>query len=587
MKLKTILRQAIHDLNIRGLRLAAKWASEQLLGISDSSDDDDIAFQSSYTEKISNAENDLILFANTLLGSGEYQRCASLMRTHNKKINSMLGKFIGFYALFMAGEKLKDQNITESPEGIDKTRSRNPFLLDLIRDMSLLYRENRMDGFLLYLYGVVVRDIRLQGSTTASDMAQTPSARTILIQSLQTFPLISSSTAHYNDHHHHMQDIFKKPDDVGVQDSDNNNNNNSSSNGRSSNSNSDSNKAVFNQAMSLGGWTMNLSYRVHMSLESQKGSEAIELLNQLLKLFPKSLIVATQLARAYYCSREYDKAQSYFEHIRAADPYRLEHIDTYSNILYVREKRADLSHLAHVTTKIDKFSPEVCCVVGNYYSLKGQHEKAVLHFQRALKLNPWTLMGHEYVELRNTAAAVQSYRQAVDVSPSDYRAWYGLGQTYEMLHLYQAAALRPEDARMWSAVGSCHGRLGGQVAAIRAYERAVDCEDSEGIATRELARLYRETGQLSRAASCYLRHVMSLGETAEVDSDSAEALLFLSNHHKDRGELSQAETFCSRLLCFAGPEGGEARALLRELRAVATATTATTTGSGADRRGGR
>jgi tetratricopeptide (TPR) repeat protein len=51
--------------------------------------------------------------------------------------------------------------------------------------------------------------------------------------------------------------------------------------------------------------------------------------------------------------------------------------------------------------------------------------------------------------------------QAVDVSSKDYRAWYGLGQTYEMLHLYQyalyyykkAAYLKPADARMWCAVG--------------------------------------------------------------------------------------------------------------------------------------
>jgi anaphase-promoting complex subunit 8 len=27
-------------------------------------------------------------------------------------------------------------------------------------------------------------------------------------------------------------------------------------------------------------------------------------------------------------------------------------------------------------------------VVGNYYSLKGKHERAILYFQRALKLNP-------------------------------------------------------------------------------------------------------------------------------------------------------------------------------------------------------
>lgn len=53
----------------------------------------------------------------------------------------------------------------------------------------------------------------------------------------------------------------------------------------------------------------------------------------------------------------------------------------------------------------------------NYYSLRSQHEKAALYFQRALKLNPrclgvWTLMGHEYMEMKNTSAAIQAYRSA-------------------------------------------------------------------------------------------------------------------------------------------------------------------------------
>lgn len=40
----------------------------------------------------------------------------------------------------------------------------------------------------------------------------------------------------------------------------------------------------------------------------------------------------------------------------------------------------------------------------------------MVYFQRALKLNPGylsalTLMGHEYMEMKNTHAAIQSYRQ--------------------------------------------------------------------------------------------------------------------------------------------------------------------------------
>ena len=72
-----------------------------------------------------------------------------------------------------------------------------------------------------------------------------------------------------------------------------------------------------------------------------------------------------------------------FEELHSQDPYRLDNLDTYSNILYVKEAKAALSHLAHVAMKNDKYRPETCCIVGNYYSLRQQHENAVLYFQRA------------------------------------------------------------------------------------------------------------------------------------------------------------------------------------------------------------
>lgn len=50
-------------------------------------------------------------------------------------------------------------------------------------------------------------------------------------------------------------------------------------------------------------------------------------------------------------------------------------------------------------------------------------------------LPAWTLMGHEFVELKNTHAAIEAYRKAIDVNSKDYRAWYGLGQAYELLEM--------------------------------------------------------------------------------------------------------------------------------------------------------
>jgi hypothetical protein len=50
--------------------------------------------------------------------------------------------------------------------------------------------------------------------------------------------------------------------------------------------------------------------------------------------------------------------------------FRLDNLDTYSNLLYVKEQRVELSQLAHKSVEIDKYRTETCCVVGNYYSLR-------------------------------------------------------------------------------------------------------------------------------------------------------------------------------------------------------------------------
>jgi anaphase-promoting complex subunit 8 len=90
-----------------------------------------------------------------------------------------------------------------------------------------------------------------------------------------------------------------------------------------------------------------------------------------------------------------------------------------------------------------------------------EHEKAVKYFRRATQLDrtcfhAWTLMGHEYIEMSNTHAAIEAYRRAVgmyprslgqspssslatDVNKKDYRAWYGLGQAYTILNMHHFA----------------------------------------------------------------------------------------------------------------------------------------------------
>jgi len=135
---------------------------------------------------------------------------------------------------------------------------------------------------------------------------------------------------------------------------------------------------------------------------------------------------------------DFGQAEIQFQKILAIDPYRVDDIDVYSNILYVTENRLKLSKLAHDFLALDKDRPEVCCLVGksnqsiravftlthyhgfagNHYSLRAEHEKAIKYFRRATQLDrsylsAWTLMGHEYVEMKNSHAAIEAYRRAI------------------------------------------------------------------------------------------------------------------------------------------------------------------------------
>ncbi|CAE6413308.1 unnamed protein product [Rhizoctonia solani] len=293
---------------------------------------------------------------------------------------------------------------------------------------------------------------------------------------------------------------------------------------------------------------------------------ALDLLDRVRATFPKSLYLQALRAQIFYHLRDFDEAEQIFEHVLAEDPYRVDEIDVYSNILYVMKKRARLSDIAHKFVKVAKDRPEVCCLVGNYHSLRSHHEPAIRYFQRAVLLDrtylaAWTLMGHEFVELKNSQAAIEAYRRAIDVNRKDYRAWYGLGQTYEMidmpqyaLHYFQrATALRYKDA-------------------IQCYRRAlfgVDqlSREAAGL-VHKLAQLYTQINDHEQAAKCHSR-VVEIAIHSHPDVPIVEyaksamhcALWEISTG----GDLVKARALLSRVAASAAEESGDAAARLRAL----------------------
>ena len=598
------LRRATRECSRRGLKLSSRWAAEQLMGLSSAStnqsENDHLKANRLQEELVE--PNDCELYAMSLFDLGEYSRAAHVLSRSTtissgvplgqadlppRKDLTSFGIFLRAYCLYLEGERRKDDQITELRDPLERTSQKNTNLPRLEAELRKEYILQRLDGFGLYIYGVVLKESRGakrgKASQAGSSNLEGHTAYEILVESILSYPYNWSAWLD-------LGELCVSDPSIDT--------------------------PVEELLAPISEHWMYHFFCVHVFVENKSNENAIAIIEKLANgnqqqtmdegesgFFVQSAYLQSQLAMAYYDVRDYDSAHEHFLGLSEREPYRLDHMDAFSNVLYVKDQKVALSHLAHRSITVDKYRPETCIIVGNYYSSKGRHEKAVQYFQRALKLDrsylsAWTLLGHEYIEMKNTAAAIEAYRRAVDISEREYRAWYGLGQTYEIMNMLlhalfyfrKAAALHPHDARMWCAIGGCLLGLDRRSEAEKSYERAVSLGDGEGIATRKLAELYREDGDEEKAAKCFLRHLelryqsqlpgsvsTSMADSSpeafemvvsnvRVDEPEAEALLYLAYYYRDNMEYDQAVLCATRLEDYPGPEKEQGKSLLRDVR---------------------
>lgn len=522
-KVSTDLRRMMAQCSKRGLKHAGAWCSELYLALSDLEEPESESMDDS--DMLDKKEFAKYSLAKSYFDLQEYDRAAYF----TQNCQSQVSKFLHFYSLYSSGEKKRLDDIADISPPVDK--SKNAYLKSLRLQLQKAYLTGSLDGYCLYLYGIVLKKLQLEKY-----------ALEILCEAIRNEPFFWGSWLE-------LASLI-------------------------------SDKEMLNDLSLPDCWIKDF-FLAHTYLEIQMNELALEIYSKLMDIgFSKSTYVMSQIAIAYHNMRELDKAISGFQEILKVDPHRLDNMDIYSNLLYVREMRVELSNLAHTTCDIDKYRVETCCVIGNFYSLRTQHEKAVLYFQRALKLNPnylsaWTLMGHEYMEMKNTSFAIQAYRQAIEVNRRDYRAWYGLGQTYEILKmpyycLYyykQAQQLRPYDSRMMVALGEAYEKLEKLKEAKKCFWKAHAVGDIEGTALIKLAKMYEKLNEERQAAAAYTDFIKDAEARNATDRDDlCHAYLYLAKYYYEHMKLQEAHENAQK--CMEYPETKEdAKTLLRQIAA--------------------
>ncbi|CAH0700387.1 unnamed protein product [Spodoptera exigua] len=448
----------IRECTDRGLTQTTKWLAELNYSLKDHK----ITYEHPPTTKeeddISPEEKEAYTLAKTYFDCQEYDRAAHFLE------NCLSSKcvFLHKYSQYMSSEKKRLDNATDL--GTENTES-TQVLLDLLSYFKA--NRNNLDGYLLYLEGVVLKKLDLRSQAVTVLQAAVAAAPTLWSAWVELAGLANEYEA---------LDSFQLPKH----------------------------------------WMMYF-FAAHAFVELKLSEQALEAYMVLVAAgFEKSTYVTAQMAIAHHDRRDVDSSLALFRELYQNDPYRLDNWDVYSHLLYLKEKRMELANLAQRAVSIDKYRVETCCVIGNYYSLRSEHQKAVIYFQRALSLDPqylsaWILMGHEFIELQNSNAAIQCYRQAIDVNRNDYRAWNGLGQAYEILGLNgyciyyysRAAQLKPDDSRMLVSLGEAYEKMDKIPNALKCYYKAHSTGDIEGMALFKLAKLYEKSNMPNSAAAAY------------------------------------------------------------------------------------
>eukprot|EP01028_Stygiella_incarcerata_P000314 TRINITY_DN1034_c0_g1_i1.p1 TRINITY_DN1034_c0_g1~~TRINITY_DN1034_c0_g1_i1.p1 ORF type:complete len:710 (+),score=177.81 TRINITY_DN1034_c0_g1_i1:16-2145(+) len=603
------LQNALVELSQRGLKKGAKWVAELLMGLPQGKCTAFVPPERLYVvseEELFRQEEEksMYLIGKSFFDCGEYRRCANFM----ERGESAKSRFLCVYSLFLHGEKRKEEEMlenSETPGGITSENSELSAFQLILNDISRLQspEDYESDPFLLYLYGVFARRLR-----------QLELAKVLLRKSVEIFPWNWSA----------WMELFRMDVERGV--------------AWRSGEDLDMEAAVYAERMrrkqetedsadvssvvgSIGplrttkspvlsppSWAVRRDrtrstdgitfscptrnsegshwmWRVYDAYWVEENQQdpmlAVQKYEDIKQEFPYSPYILSQLALSNYNIRAFEEVEDIYDRLEEIDPFRLDGLEVFSNILYVKDNRRELGNLAHRAHLIDKMRPETCLVVGNYYSLRQMHEKAALYFRRGIQLDrhylsAWTLLGHEYVEMKNTAMAVQAYRQAVDINPMEYRAWYGLGQTYELLHkpLYaifyfrRAVALRPYDGRMWLALGQCFEYLQRLSEASQCYGQAASTAQPELTALVKLARIVIEMKDHDRGIILYHKWA-DLVKSGDIPNPSTnelcEAYERLARGYLKRGNMEEAENF-ALLLMDQGPMfQGVAKDILKQI----------------------
>ncbi|KAH7728213.1 anaphase promoting complex subunit 8/cdc23 family protein [Aphelenchoides avenae] len=525
----------VEECDQRCLHEYSKWTNEVLCHIPEivledyEQSDSYVAAEPDRKLKIS--QRNVINFAKSLINSKEYRRAKFYME--KIKRTSPLEHFLYYFSWYLIS--LRDRHENEAEEEERQVEFADAVLAELRRDIERFKRESpeSFDCFLNYLLGLIRRD-----NCGKEDAIK--ALKEAIAQDHRCWPAWDLLASLANDYL--CEEMEQMHEDR---------------------------------------WECNLFIAESVMRRKEDFKFTAEAYTSVVPMIGPSPYLVAQIAVAWHEAQDNDTAVTLFERLRTTDPYRIEQMNIYSDILFLRRQFTELAMLAKACFESHRYRWETCCIVANYYSVRHNHTQAQEFLKRGTRLNPyepstWVLLGNEYLESKNHRGAVSAFRKAVVVDPRAFRAWYGLGQLYEVLqqptyalyHYQKAHKVMPRDSRVLIALGVIYEKLRESSNSEKCYMKAIHVGDIEGGGLIRLGRLYERQNKVADAVEAYVEFLNRYANDMFGDPDAgAASCLYVAKYYLSIGGIELGEEYANRCIEFDKTKE-EASHILRETKTM-------------------
>jgi tetratricopeptide (TPR) repeat protein len=192
--------------------------------------------------------------------------------------------------------------------------------------------------------------------------------------------------------------------------------------------------------------------------------------------------------------------------------------------------------------------------LANAYRQAGQNEKAIPHYQEALRRKPalipaWLAYAGALQAAGRGPDAARALEKAAKAAPADIGVLQSLGESYLDLGrtgeatvvLRRAADLDPELAEVYANLGDAHMRSGDAVGAVEALRTAIRLKPGSSQAHNNLANiLLQESGDFTQAEYHFKRSLALDPQNSSVHYNYGRALAAKGRLEQGRAEFEAA-----------------------------------------------